>query len=66
QEVGTTPAAYVQAVRLERARRELELGDAPVEAIADRCGFGTVDTMRRTFARHLGVAPAAYRDRFAA
>jgi transcriptional regulator GlxA family with amidase domain len=35
-------------------------------AVAARCGFGTVETMRRAFGRRLGVNPAAYRERFAA
>jgi transcriptional regulator GlxA family with amidase domain len=65
-ETGMTPAAYVEAARVERARRELETTDLPVQAVAARCGFGTVETMRRAFARRLGVNPAAYRDRFAA
>jgi transcriptional regulator GlxA family with amidase domain len=64
QEVGMTPAAYVEAVRLERARAELEAGSAPIEAVAQRCGFGTVDTLRRAFQRHLNVNPADYRSRF--
>jgi transcriptional regulator GlxA family with amidase domain len=66
QETGQTPAAFVRAARLERARRELELGDAPIESIAHRCGFGTVETMRRAFGRRLGVPPSDYRQRFAA
>ena len=65
-ETGMTPAAYVEAARVERARRELETTDLPVQAVAAQCGFGTVETMRRAFARRLGVNPAAYRDRFAA
>jgi transcriptional regulator GlxA family with amidase domain len=65
-EVGVTPAAYVAELRLERARLELETGDAPVEAVARRCGFGTVETMRRTFRRRLHASPAEYRDRFRA
>jgi len=65
-ETGMTPAAYVEAARVERARRELETTDLPVQAVAARCGFGTVETMRRAFGRRLGVNPAAYRDRFAA
>jgi transcriptional regulator GlxA family with amidase domain len=65
-ETGLTPAAYVEAARVERARRELETTDLGVEAVAARCGFGTVETMRRAFARRLGVNPAAYRARFAA
>jgi transcriptional regulator GlxA family with amidase domain len=65
-ETGLTPAAYVEAARIERARRELETTDLDVEAVAARCGFGTVETMRRAFGRRLGVNPAAYRARFAA
>ena len=64
REVGTTPAAYVEQVRLERARAELEAGDASVDAVAAMCGFGTVETMRRAFQRTFDVNPAAYRSRF--
>ncbi|WP_276322900.1 hypothetical protein [Streptomyces sp. F001] len=32
--------------------------------MARASGFGSVETMRRTFQRILGVAPGAYRDRF--
>ena len=63
-ETGMTPAAYVETVRVERARIALEGSDAQVEAIARHCGFGTVETMRRAFHRRLGVGPAAYRSRF--
>lgn len=64
REVGVTPGEYVARLRLERARLDLESGDAPVEEIARRCGFGTVETMRRTFHRRLRVAPSEYRSRF--
>ena len=64
REVGMTPAAYVESVRLERARAELESGDASIEAVAAACGFGTVETMRRAFQRHFNVNPASYRGRF--
>jgi transcriptional regulator GlxA family with amidase domain len=63
-EIGVTPAAYVAGLRLERARLELESGDVPVEEVARRCGFGTVETMRRTFRRRLHTSPSEYRDRF--
>ncbi len=63
-EVGTTPAAYVEALRLERARLLLEDTDEQVDLIAARCGFGTVETLRRVFARNLGVSPVVYRQRF--
>jgi transcriptional regulator GlxA family with amidase domain len=62
--IGATPAQYVAATRTEAARRALEATPDTVEAIARRCGFGSGETMRRTFARRLGVSPDAYRRRF--
>ncbi len=64
REVGMTPAAYVEAVRVEHAQIALEAGGAQLEEIARRCGFGTVETMRRACHRRLGVSPAEYRSRF--
>jgi transcriptional regulator GlxA family with amidase domain len=64
QETGMTPGAYVEAARVENARIALDSGDLPVEAIARRAGFGTVETMRRAFRRRVGVSPADYRGRF--
>jgi transcriptional regulator GlxA family with amidase domain len=63
-ETGMTPARYVERVRLEAARRALEEGAQPIAEIARGCGFGTPETMRRTFLRALAVAPAEYRRRF--
>ncbi|HEY2631091.1 MAG TPA: DJ-1/PfpI family protein [Solirubrobacteraceae bacterium] len=63
-EIGVTPARYVESVRVEAARRALEDTSAPVASIACACGFGTPETMRRSFLRALGVAPAEYRRRF--
>ncbi|MHB8531314.1 MAG: GlxA family transcriptional regulator [Solirubrobacteraceae bacterium] len=63
-ETGMTPARYVERVRLEAARRRLEEDSEPIGAIAQGCGFGTAETMRRAFLRLLGVGPAEYRRRF--
>jgi transcriptional regulator GlxA family with amidase domain len=63
-ETGVTPATYVEAARVERARIFLDSGDLPVETIARQTGFGTVETMRRAFRRRVGVSPAGYRSRF--
>jgi transcriptional regulator GlxA family with amidase domain len=64
-EVGIAPGAYVEQVRTEAARRQLEETDDTVVAIAGRCGFGTAETLRRTFIRRLGVSPDRYRKTFA-
>jgi transcriptional regulator GlxA family with amidase domain len=64
REVGVTPAAYVEAARIEAARVALDGSQEPIDSVARRCGFGTAETMRRAFHRKLGVGPASYRDRF--
>jgi transcriptional regulator GlxA family with amidase domain len=65
-QLGTSPARYVERVRVEAARRRLEETDAGVEEIASQCGFASAEVMRRTFLRVLRVSPAAYRTRFRA
>ena len=64
REVGVTPAVFVTSLRLERARTLLETTDLQLEEIAQRCGFGTVETLRRAFGRQLHVSPSDYRSRF--
>ncbi len=64
REVGVTPAAYVETVRVERAVELLQTTAAGAEQIAATCGFGTPETFRRAFRRRLGVSPSEYRDRF--
>ncbi|WP_443071027.1 GlxA family transcriptional regulator [Streptomyces sp. NBC_01476] len=63
-EVGTTPARYVERIRLEAARAMLETGDDPLSAVARRTGFGSTESLRRAFVRHLKVTPSAFRARF--
>jgi transcriptional regulator GlxA family with amidase domain len=64
REVGMTPGAYVEALRVDHARVRLESTGQKLTAVAGSSGFGTVETMRRAFHRRLGVGPADYRDRF--
>ncbi len=64
-EVGESPGRFVERVRTEAARRELESTHDTLDVIASRCGFGTPETLRRTFHRRLRTSPDAYRRRFA-
>ena len=64
-EVGEAPGAYVERIRTEAARRQLEETDDTVVTIAARCGFGTAETLRRNFIRRIGVSPDQYRRTFA-
>ena len=63
-EVGTTPAAFVQASRVESARRLLETTGQGTAEIARACGFGTVETMHRAFRRTVHTTPGQYRRHF--
>ncbi|MDX3234219.1 DJ-1/PfpI family protein [Streptomyces sp. ME03-5709C] len=64
EEVGTSPGRYVEQVRLEAAQAILETGDDPMAVVARRTGFGSPESLRRAFVRHLGVTPAAFRASF--
>jgi transcriptional regulator GlxA family with amidase domain len=64
-EVGEAPGAYVERIRTEAARRQLEETDDTVTVIASRCGFGTAETLRRNFVRRVGISPDQYRKTFA-
>jgi transcriptional regulator GlxA family with amidase domain len=64
RELGTTPAQFVERLRVEAAQTRLESGDAAMPEVAKACGFGSQETMRHAFLRVLGVAPSAYRHRF--
>nr|WP_069883815.1 DJ-1/PfpI family protein [Streptomyces luteocolor] len=63
RQIGSTPAAHVESVRVEAARILLEQGASVTDA-ARRSGLGSDETLRRTFARHLGTTPSAYAARF--
>jgi transcriptional regulator GlxA family with amidase domain len=61
--MGHTPARAVERIRVEATRRMLEQG-MPIKRVAARCGFGSEETMRRSFLRLVGATPRSYRDRF--
>ncbi len=62
-ELGTTPARYVESVRIDAARAALDAGRSVTDT-AHVAGFGSAETLRRVFVNRLGVSPKAYRDRF--
>jgi transcriptional regulator GlxA family with amidase domain len=63
-ELGSTPARYVEQVRVEAARTLLASTDDGVEQIASRCGFSSPELLRRCFVRHFKIAPSQYRKHF--
>jgi transcriptional regulator GlxA family with amidase domain len=64
QELGQTPAQYVDRIRLETACRKIEQSEQSLSQIASECGFRSTDVMHATFARLLKTTPGAYRRAF--
>jgi transcriptional regulator GlxA family with amidase domain len=64
QEMGVTPAEFVQRARIDAARNLLEGSALALKSIAHRCGFGSAARMRLVFAQRFGVTPGQYRDNF--
>lgn len=62
--VGTPPARFVEACRVDAVRTALQTGDVPVATLAHRFGFGTPEGLRRAFHRAHGISPQQYRQRF--
>lgn len=65
-ETGQTPARAVELIRVETARRQLADSAVAIKRIAVQCGFGSEETMRRSFVRALSISPQLYRERFSA
>jgi transcriptional regulator GlxA family with amidase domain len=61
---GTTPAAFVEDLRLREARERLTLPDQTIESVADSVGFKSGDVFRRAFERRYGLQPSSYRKHF--
>jgi transcriptional regulator GlxA family with amidase domain len=61
---GSTPAAFVESVRLAEARERLTLPDQTIESVAASVGFKSADAFRRAFERRFGLRPTSYRKHF--
>jgi transcriptional regulator GlxA family with amidase domain len=61
---GLTPARAIERLRVEGARHLLSETHLPIKRISQRCGFGSEETMRRSFLRLLATTPQDYRARF--
>ncbi len=62
--IGKSPARFVEELRVETARRQIERTAKSLDEIAARCGLGSADAMRRSFLRLLDSTPSEYRNRF--
>jgi transcriptional regulator GlxA family with amidase domain len=63
--VGETPSAYLQKIRIEKARRLLENGKQSIEDIASAVGYEDERSFRRLFRTLTDLSPTAYRRKYA-
>ncbi|MDF1664159.1 MAG: GlxA family transcriptional regulator [Planctomycetota bacterium] len=64
KELGETPARYVESLRFEAAKNALIDSQSSIESIAQHCGFGASEKLRRCFQKHMQCSPSEYRQRF--
>jgi transcriptional regulator GlxA family with amidase domain len=62
---GKPPGLFVQAVRLDEARRRLCAGQISIDKVADSVGFKSADAFRRAFAQRFRITPGKYQRNFA-
>lgn len=61
---GSSPAMFVETLRLNEARRRLSTGESSIEGVAESVGFNGADSFRRAFERRFRVTPSKYRRSF--
>jgi transcriptional regulator GlxA family with amidase domain len=62
---GTSPARFVEHLRLEQACMRLTRDKTSIDRIASSVGFRSADVFRRAFRARYGATPSEYRERFA-
>jgi transcriptional regulator GlxA family with amidase domain len=65
REFGTTPARFVENLRLEASRPMLQTTRKSAKEIAGAVGFHSAEVMRRAFERNIGISPTRHRELFA-
>ena len=65
EQFGSSPATFVETLRLNEARRRLSVAETSIESVAESVGFNGPDSFRRAFERRFRVSPSKYRRSFA-
>ncbi|HZY63782.1 MAG TPA: helix-turn-helix domain-containing protein [Edaphobacter sp.] len=64
RETKMNPGQFVDRLRVEAAQQLIDSSNMGLKEVADACGFGSADSMRRSFMRILGISAGEYADRF--
>lgn len=61
---GNTPIEYLQRVRVEVAKKQLETSPEPIESIPSQVGYEDYGSFLSVFKKYTGVTPSIYRKRY--
>lgn len=64
QRMDVTPVAYLQSLRMQRAKQLLASTDMKIRAVAAACGYANEKYFYRRFRERNGLTPAGYRRRY--
>lgn len=64
QATGKPPKQYLQKLRINEAKRLLEMTTLSIDQITQRVGYSDVSSFRRLFKREVDLSPTEYRRRF--
>lgn len=62
--VAMRPIEYIQAVRIEQAKRLLESGAVTIKSLAYQVGYNDISSFTRLFKRATKLTPKEYQDKF--
>ncbi len=62
--IGSTPAEFVETLRMNEAKRRLSVPKRTLDTIAASVGFSDAQTFRRAFERRFGAKPRSYLKNF--
>jgi len=65
KETGVTPGRYLQAIRIDQAKKLLLRPQYSLEVIAALCGFSGANYFCKAFKKETGETPTVYRNRTA-
>lgn len=61
---GDTPQIYIQNIRMEWAKTQLEKSDSTIAVLATELGFSDENAFRRAFGSCVGLSPSQYRRQY--
>jgi transcriptional regulator GlxA family with amidase domain len=64
QATNNTPLEYIQRVKIEAAKKKLEISNLNVNEVMYEVGYIDNKAFRTTFKKHTGLSPVAYRNKY--